>query len=54
MMTILGGSNKGEVSCDVIKGLTLDTMTLLADVMDNDPANTESYEYARYEASDIM
>lgn len=54
MMTILGGSNKGEVSCDVIKGLTLDTMTLLADVMDNDPANTESYEYARYEARDII
>lgn len=52
-MAVLDQSNSGEVSCDVIKSLTLDTLTVLADVIDHDPANTESYEYARYDASDI-
>ncbi|PIK59175.1 hypothetical protein BSL78_03921 [Apostichopus japonicus] len=53
LMAVLDQSNSGEVSCDVIKSLTLDTLTVLADVIDHDPANTESYEYARYDASDI-
>ncbi|KAJ8022203.1 JmjC domain-containing protein 5 [Holothuria leucospilota] len=53
IISVLDEDNSGEVRCDVIEGLDLETLKRLADIMDNDPANTEGYEYAKYHPEQI-
>ena len=44
---------KGYVTLDEVKALSLDQLRAISDITDADPANTEEYEHAIFDADDV-
>ncbi|XP_072174946.1 uncharacterized protein [Diadema setosum] len=53
VVEFLDVNKDGYVSCEEVTGLGLKTLKTLANIIDSDPANTEQYEYAKFEPKDI-
>lgn len=50
---VMDVSNKGYVTKQDIKALTVEQVKQMANEVDGDPANTEEYEFALFELEEI-
>lgn len=53
VLKIIDVDNKGYASKEDIQGMTLEQLKQIANEVDDDPANTEEYEFALFEIDSV-